>query len=129
MCKKVFFLPMLIATFLLTFSLNAQERVIKGTITTLDSILLIGVNIKVQSTKQTVLSDSLGNFSVKCNTKDKLMVTARGFSKQRVRLKGNIKFVTINLILRPYKENSGYDIGFGHISKKDIFNMEKAKDK
>ena len=98
------------------FQLNAQERIIHGTITTFDSIPLIEASITVQSSKQTVLSDTLGNFSVGCNHKDKLKVTAFGFYNQKVKLTDNIKFAAINLRLKPGIKSREYAIGYGHVS-------------
>ncbi|MBT3385960.1 MAG: TonB-dependent receptor plug domain-containing protein [Prolixibacteraceae bacterium] len=107
---------------LLTFQLNAQEKVIHGTITTFDSIPLIEANIWVRSTKQTVLSDSLGNFSVGCNTEDKLKVSANGFYTQNVKLTSKIKYAAINLKLKPGAKSRKHAIGYGHVSDAEKLN-------
>lgn len=114
---------------LYTIQLSAQERLIYGTITTFDSIPLIDANIRVQSTKQTVLSDSLGNFSVACNYEDKLKVTANGFYKQNVKLAGNIKFAYINLKLKPGTKSREHAIGYGHVSDHDKLNAVASLNK
>ena len=98
-------ISLIVFALLFIFRLNAQERVVKGKITTLDSIPLMSVKIEVASTNQIVLSDSLGNFSVSCNNKDKLKVTAKGFYCQRIKLAGNSSFTAINLKLRSGENN------------------------
>ncbi len=98
-------ISLIVFALLFIFRLNAQERVVKGKITTLDSIPLMSVKIEVASTNQIVLSDSLGNFSVNCNNKDKLKVTAKGFYCQRIKLTGNTSFTAIDLKLRSGESN------------------------
>jgi TonB-dependent SusC/RagA subfamily outer membrane receptor len=101
------------------FHSNGQERIIHGTITTFDSIPLIGASVEVLSTKQKVLSDTLGNFSVGCSNKDKLKVTAHGFYDQKVKLTSSIKFAAVNLKLKSGEKNREYAIGYGHVSDKE----------
>jgi TonB-dependent SusC/RagA subfamily outer membrane receptor len=121
--KNYFFKPVLmIVAFLFVLQISAQERIIHGTITTFDSIALIGATVKVLSTKQTVLTDTLGNFSIGCNSEDKLKVSAKGFYDQRVKLTSNIKLAAINLKLKPGPKNREYAIGYGHVSSRDKLN-------
>jgi TonB-dependent SusC/RagA subfamily outer membrane receptor len=111
----------LFIVFVLFFSLqsSAQEKTIRGITTIFDSIPLIGATVEVQSTGQTVLSDSTGRFIIECNDKDKLKVSAEGFYKEKVKLTYKIKFAAINMRLKPGEENLDHAIGFGHISEKD----------
>ena len=87
-----------------------------GIVTTFDSIPLIGANVKIKSTKQNILTDSMGNFLVRYNHEDKLKVTANGFYSQNVKLTGNIKIAAINLKLKPGKKNREYAVGYGFVS-------------
>ncbi len=93
-------ISLIVFALLFIIRLNAQERVVNGIITTMDSIPLMFVKIEVASTNQIVLSDSSGNFSISCNNKDKLKVTAKGFYCQRIKLTGNTSFTAIDLKLR-----------------------------
>jgi len=102
-----------------TFLLFGQEKVIHGKITTFDSIPLINASIKVKSTKKIVLSDTLGIFTVFCFPKDKLKVTAGGFSSQNVKIEGEIKYVSVNLKFKPGPQNRELAIGYGHVKDKD----------
>jgi TonB-dependent SusC/RagA subfamily outer membrane receptor len=103
-------------------SVNAQDRVIHGIVTTFDSIPLIDAEVKVRSTKQTVLTDSLGRFVVAVNPGDRLTVSAYGFYNQKVKLEEKTKVAAINLRLKPGDKNREYAIGYGHVSDRDKLN-------
>ncbi len=102
-----------------TFLLSGQEKIIQGSVTTFDSIPLIGASIKVKSTKELVFTDTLGMFTVSCLQKDKLKVSARGFSNQNVKIKEEIKHISVDLILNPGPENREMAIGYGHVKDKE----------
>jgi TonB-dependent SusC/RagA subfamily outer membrane receptor len=95
--------------------LHGQERVIEGMVTTFDSIPLIGATIKVKSSKGFVLTDSIGMFTISCLPEDKLTVSARGFSRRKVKIERNAKYVLVNLILRPGVESRELAVGYGHV--------------
>lgn len=123
-------------TFYLLFILSgvsyAQERTIEGFVSTFDSIPLIKAEIKVLSTKQTTLTDSLGQFEVSCSFKDKIKVSAYGFATRKVKLNEKTKIVFVNLSLKPGVKNSELAIGYGHVSDRDklvaISSLQSEKD-
>jgi len=130
MNKKIFSLLTFAFILILTINLKAQDRVIHGRVTTFDSIPLIGVTVEVKSTKQQVLTDSLGNFSVACNKKDKLKVFADGFFKQNVKLTGKIKYAAVNLnIKRDSKTGKFYSDGYNYVADADRLNAMGSLDK
>lgn len=100
----------------------SQEKVIHGVVTTFDSIPLIDAEIQVRSTKQTILTDTLGRFSVAVNPGDRLKVSAAGFFNQKVKLEDKTKFAAINLKLKPGEKSREYAIGYGHVSDRDKLN-------
>lgn len=108
-----------IFVFYSTLLLFGQEKVIHGKVTTFESIPLIGASIKVKSTKEVVYSDTLGLFTVSCLPRDKLKVTARGFSNQNVKIEEKIKYVLVNLKLKPGPKSREIAIGYGHVKDKD----------
>ena len=112
----------LIFVFSSSLLLVGQERVIQGSITTFDSIPLIGVTINVKSTKEVVYSDTLGLFTVSCLPKDKLKLTAKGFINQNVKITEGINYVLVNLKLKPGPESADIAIGYGHVKDKDRLN-------
>ncbi|QGY42206.1 TonB-dependent receptor plug domain-containing protein [Maribellus comscasis] len=101
-------------------NIHAQERIIHGIVTTLDSIPLIGVEIDVRTTGQTVLTDSLGNFSVATDMKDKLKFKANGFYSTTVKVDDKARFLAVNLKLKPGDKQREYAVGYGHVSEEDL---------
>jgi TonB-dependent SusC/RagA subfamily outer membrane receptor len=110
------------AFFLLSVSSGAQEKIIHGLVTTFDSIPLSEAQVRIKSTKQTVVTDSLGQFSAMVNQNDRLKVSASGFFNQKVKLEEKTKFAAINLKLKPGEKNREYAIGYGHVSDRDKLN-------
>ena len=115
---KLFFLIIAIG-FSSIFNSIAQDRLISGKITVFDSIPLIGANVKVKSTKQEVLTDTIGNFLVGIADKDVLIISAHGFYNQRAKLQPMVKFAAINLKLKSNPKSKELAIGYGYISDKD----------
>lgn len=109
------------AVFFLSYA-SAQDKIIHGVVTTFDSIPLIGAEVKVKSTGQTVLTDSLGRFAVPVNPDEKLKVNAQGFFRQNVKLEDKIKYAAINLKMKPGDKNREYAIGYGHVSDREKLN-------
>lgn len=105
-----------------SFTANAQERVINGMVTTFDSIPLIGADIKIQSTKEIVKTDTLGRFTANVNSEDKLKITARGFYTQNIKLDEKIKLVMVNLKLKPTQKSKEYAIGYGYVKDSEKLN-------
>jgi TonB-dependent SusC/RagA subfamily outer membrane receptor len=122
MNRKIFIPFILIAAVCISFFSTAQDRVIHGVVTTFDSIPLIDAEIQVRSTKQTVLTDTLGRFSIAVNPKERLKVSASGFFDQKVKLEEKTRYVAVNLKLKPGDKNREYAIGYGHVSDRDKLN-------
>lgn len=112
----------------------SQERTITGQVTTFKKIAIVNAQVKVASSKATVLTDTAGYFSVNCLPKDKIKVSARGFASQKVKLDEDARAVSVNLRLLPNKKNVDLAIGYGHINEADksfaienINNRDKLK--
>ncbi len=104
--------------------LKAQDHIIQGVVHAFDSIPLIGAEIKVKSTKQSVFTDASGNFVLHCNSEDKLKIVAKGFANQNVKISKKIKFVAVNLKskareTRYQEKEQKYAIGYGYVSERD----------
>jgi TonB-dependent SusC/RagA subfamily outer membrane receptor len=110
----------LILFLILISNLNhAQDHLVRGAVHVFENIPMIGVEIKVKSTKQTVKTDSTGQFTVTCYAEDKLKIRAKGFYGQNVKVAPNTKFVAVNLKIRPGEQYLENAIGYGYISEKD----------
>lgn len=125
----IYFMLLTVTSLMLSINLRAQERIIHGVVTTFDSIPLIGASVLAQSTKLEVLTDSLGNYAISCKDVDKLIVSAHGFYDQKVKLYGKIKFVAINLKLKPGEKGRELAIGYGHVADADKLNAVTSLNK
>lgn len=82
-----------------------------------------------KGTKQEVLTDSLGYYSITCKNIDKLKVTAHGFYNQEVKLTEKVKFAAINLKLKPGDKGREIAIGYGHVTDANRLNAVSSLDK
>jgi len=105
---------------LLAYLLPGQGHVVQGIVHTFEEIPLIGAEIKVKSTKESVFTDSQGNFVAFCYSGDKLKVRARGFYTQNVKINEKTKVVAINLVLKPGEKQRETAIGYGYVSSEDL---------
>ena len=119
---KIRFITIIFLLISIFFNTYAQERVVTGIVTVFDSIPLVGASIKVKSTKQLVLTDTIGNFTIHCNDEDLIRVIARGYYTQKVKLPPGIKLAAINLKIKPGEKNREYAIGYGKASERDKLN-------
>lgn len=114
----------IIYTFIVCFSaismLKGQDKIVHGIIHTLDSIPLIGAEVKVKSTGNSVQTDSLGNFTIFCDENDKIKIRANGFYTENFKIKETTKLVAVNLKLKPGKKQRQHAIGYGHVSEEDL---------
>ena len=119
--KKSTLLSLLI--FVLVFTLPGitycQERIIKGAVTTFDSIPLIGATVKVYSSGIHTLTDTTGYFEINCLAKDKIKVKAYGFGSEKVRINEKTKIVLVNLTLKPSPKSKEIAVGYGHVKDRD----------
>ena len=103
--------------------LFAQSHIVHGVVHAFDSIPLIGAEVMIKSLKQSVFTDSSGIFVAPCNEKDKLKISAYGFSDQKVKIDKKTKIVAVNLSLKGNEalneEIRASAIGYGYVLDKD----------
>lgn len=118
--KNFFFYPfLLIFLFSFTSISYSQERTITGFVTTLENVVVVNAEVKVLSSKVTVLTDTVGSFEISCLLSDKIKISAKGFYSQKVKIDKKAKEVFINLIFKPGKKNINLAVGYGHIDEND----------
>lgn len=118
--KYSFFSPFLLV-FLLSFTSisYSQERTVTGFVTTLETIAIVNAEVKVLSSKATVLTDTAGSFSISCLLDDKIKITAKGFDSQKVKINEKTKEARINLTFKPTEKNVERAVGYGYIKEED----------
>lgn len=108
--------------FCIVGQLSAQTRAVQGVVTTFDSIAVQGAAIKAQGTKQIVLTDSAGNFTLVCNMKDKLKIMADGFFTESVKISAANRYVAVNLRLKAGSKNKELALGYVNVNERDKLN-------
>ncbi len=100
----------------------AQEKTLTGIVTTFDSIPLIKAEVYVKSTKETVLTDTLGNFTVKCSSSDKIKVSCNGFLSSNMKIGDDVEFLHVDLKLKASEKSTEIAIGYGHVKDAEKLN-------
>ncbi|KJF45306.1 TonB-dependent receptor plug domain-containing protein [Draconibacterium sediminis] len=114
--------------FFILFSSYGQGKIIRGQITAHEEIPLIGAEIFVESSGNQFRSDSMGNFRISCQQKDKIKVSAKGFHSEEIKIKKKNKYVLVNLKLKSGEENKNLAMGYINIDNKDKLYAIKAID-
>lgn len=99
--KKIYF-NLFISTMVIVMAplhVSAQEKILEGKVTIYDSIPLADVEVKVRSTGQVSLTDTLGHFTVECMKDDKLIFKGRGFRRNTVNTSEEDTFLNVNMEL------------------------------
>ncbi len=117
--KQFFLLSLLI---IVVFPASAQKKIVKGVVTTFETMAVIDAEITVKSSKEVAMTDSLGRFAIHVDPVDKLKVTANGFYSQNVKVVENTKLVAVNLKLKPTEKAREYAIGYGHVRDSEKLN-------
>lgn len=109
--------------------LFAQEGItVRGKVTTNSKFPIVNATVKVKSSGQVFLTDSLGHFELTCMPYDKLIVTANGFSKKRIKdiLEGDE--IVVDIKLKTFEGAFEIAIDDGHIREQDRLEMSKVND-
>ncbi|SDX10096.1 TonB-dependent Receptor Plug Domain [Lutibacter oricola] len=108
-------------TFLILFQVtsNAQDKVIKGKVLAFKIYPLKNVTVETKKTKNRTVTDSLGNFSIKCSKKDAIKVKAYGFNNYSFKAKG-IDSINANLIYIEGKNSYKDVIKYDYMTKEQL---------
>lgn len=101
------------------FSVKAQN-IIHGKVTLYQEIGMENVPVINKKTKNKVLTDSLGYFSIECNIKDKLSISINGFSKKNIKVKSLKDSINIDLIVTGEENDIQLAATNGHIKRSNV---------
>lgn len=111
---------MILFAFLLTFSMNSQNSIVHGKIVAFDSIPIEKAEIKVKKTNTSVLSDSLGFFSIECQVNDKLSIKVAGFKTKTVKVKNQHETLIVKLKFGGSEKDIEAASSNGHIERERL---------
>lgn len=101
---------------LLSVSLNAQTRVVKGKLTTFNRYPVKNVMVESKKAGSTVMTDSLGEFRLVCLDKDVIKIKNDVFEAVSKKVDEDDRYVSANLIFRDSKKNRETATGMGYIT-------------
>ncbi len=97
-----------------------QTRVVKGKLTTFNKYPVQNVEVASKKAKSTVMSDSLGEFTIVCMEKDVIMIKAKVFQALNKRVGADDDFISANLIFRDTPKNRKIATGMGYVSPEQL---------
>lgn len=103
----------------LSISIFSQEVTIHGKIVAFKEYPLQSVQILAKKSKQQVLSDSIGHFTIKCQKKDVILIEAAGFENYYIKIK-NDKPLDVNLIYNDGKNTYNEVLNNNYLSKEKL---------
>lgn len=116
------FNSILIAIFITVTTISnctAQQKTVYGKAYAFKDLALKNIQVIASKAKTTALTDSLGKFSITCETDDKLEFIGAGFNKATVKLK-EVKPVKVKLIFKGGQKNEIMAVENGHVSREDL---------
>jgi TonB-linked SusC/RagA family outer membrane protein len=114
----------IISSFLIFQSSHAQKaapRTVKGKIVSAASRAgLTGASVKVKGTKNTVVSEGNGDFSIQAQTGDVLVVSFIGYATREIKITENTSSIEIDLQNEISQLQDVVVIGYGKMKKSDL---------
>ena len=118
--KKNGSLTILTILFLGILTSWAQKNIMHGKVTLFNVIAVEKAEITVKKSQISVLSDSLGLFSIECSKKDKLTISAVGFKKKQVKILNPNDSIIVNLKIAGNVGDINLAVAEGHINVRDV---------
>ncbi|MFT4568430.1 MAG: hypothetical protein ACI9FN_003399 [Saprospiraceae bacterium] len=115
MNTRLLFLSLILS--LLSISLSGQKTTIEGFITSFGDIPVNQAEIISNKSKTATKTDSLGYFTIDCERKEKLSISAAGFKTESVRVKKLKASEPIDIDIDGNESQLDLAISKGHISK------------
>ena len=104
-----------------TFACNGQNKTIKGSVYSFKDLPLKNIQITSKKTKTTVLSDSLGNFSINYIKNDKLTFVGSGFDKVTKKVSKK-EVMKVQMVFKKGTKNEEVAVLNGHVTKDRLSN-------
>jgi len=105
---------------ILATSLYSQTRLLKGRLTTFNRYPVGNVEVKSKKARSSVLTDSLGEFSIVCNEKDIIMIKGKVFQSMNRRVGEDDDYISANLVFKNTLKNREIATGMGYISERNL---------
>jgi len=99
---------------------KSQNKEIQGTIYAFNKYPLKNVKISAKKSKQEVLTDENGKFTITAGKNDMLLIEAKTFESYRYRVNDKENEIKINLIYLDKKQNEDLAVNEGYLNREDL---------
>lgn len=124
--KSLFVFNLLILSFAFTY---AQQKVIQGKVVAFDSIGLKNVKVMAVKSKESVLTDSQGNYQISCKSKDVLKIVAFQFKPIKEKVKAESpNTLNFNLEYNIYTFDLAKALQDDYVNRSDSFAVHQYLD-
>ncbi|WP_420385871.1 hypothetical protein [Roseivirga sp.] len=105
--------------FLISVAAHGQTELVSGKVFAFKDTPIANLKIKAKKSGETAVTDELGNFTIKCDAKDKLVFQADGFRKEVEKVVAGQR-LNVKMILLDGERNSEVAILSGHLSEESL---------
>lgn len=105
---------------LLTTSVVAQNRVIKGKLTAFKTYPVQNIEISSKKGKASYISDSLGQFSIVCLEENLIKIKPKAFKAVNRKVGPDTDSLIVNLVFIDSKKNREIAVGYGYVKESDL---------
>lgn len=105
---------------LIASSVNAQTRVVNGTLTAFDTYAVKNVEVTSKKARATTTTDAFGNFSIVCLENDVIKVKPKAFKAVQKKVQKDTESVCMNLEFIDSEANRELAVGYGYLAKEDL---------
>lgn len=112
-------ITVLAGVFISSFVL-AQNKVVHGKLTAFNTYPIQNVEVTAKKAKTSVMSDSLGQFSIVCFENDVIRIRPKTFKPVNKKIKSDTDSLIINLLFIDTKSNRELAVGYGYINEEDF---------
>lgn len=98
----------------------AQNKVVHGKLTAFNTYPIQNVEVTAKKAKTSVMSDSLGQFSIVCFENDVIRIRPKTFKPVNKKIKSDTDSLIINLLFIDTKSNRELAVGYGYINEEDF---------
>lgn len=98
----------------------AQNKVVHGKLTAFNTYPIQNVEVTAKKAKTSVMSDSLGQFSIVCFENDVIRIRPKTFKPVNKKIKSDTDSLIINLLFIDTKSNRELAVGYGYINEEDL---------
>jgi len=113
------YLPVFLILLFSAFISNAQMRLVPGTVSVFEDLTVKNVVVEAKHSGANAISDSLGQFSILCESTDVVKFKSKVFKVKRIKVEPNTDSLNVNLSFKDSPEVVKKAVENGYITSSD----------